>query len=231
MKKLIFITILCVFLAPPSMADWYAGVDNLSQTGGIYSSGIGGEFTISDSALDISAYSSKTSGIKGTANSFQTICMELLEYTASPVDVVVSTSGPTGSQAVKGGTLTADPLDPRTAYIYTQFAKGVLSNYDYDNVGVGRSTSAAELQEAIWFIENEIGSADGQAATWINEATNAGWTGIGQVRVLNIYAQGTYNTNSPELKQDQLYLVPVPGAVLLGMLGLSVAGIKLRRFA
>ena len=30
---------------------------------------------------------------------------------------------------------------------------------------------------------------------------------------------------------DVMYAVPVPGAVLLGMLGLSVAGVKLRKFA
>ena len=99
---------------------------------------------------------------------------------------------------------------------------------------MGRSSSADSLQKAIWFIEDEISSVSGQAAIWVTEAGNAistsAWSGIGQVRILNIYAQGTYGTTN-ELKQDQLYLIPVPGAFLLGILGLGAAGIKLRRFA
>ena len=40
---------------------------------------------------------------------------------------------------------------------------------------------------------------------------------------------GTYNAWGPAL--DNVSVVPVPGAVLLGLLGLSAAGIKLRKYA
>lgn len=238
MKKLILIIMLCTFFTTPSLADIWVGVDNLAQTGGIYSTDPGGEFTISDSTINIDAYvATVTSGIIGAANSFQTFCVEMQESTANPVDVVISTSGSSGSQAVKGGELVADPLDARTAYLYTKFATGTLTPYDYTNTGVGRATSAADLQNAIWFIEDE-GGANNAYVTLANDAITVGGTtdewvgmGIGGVRVLNIYDAGTYGTSSPVLQQDQLYLVPLPGAVLLGIFGLSVAGIKLRKYA
>jgi hypothetical protein len=34
-----------------------------------------------------------------------------------------------------------------------------------------------------------------------------------------------------EIETSTLTVVPVPGAILLGILGLSVAGVKLRKFA
>jgi hypothetical protein len=236
MKKLIFTTIICLFLVSPSLADYYAGKDEVTVTGTVagvsYSWGAAGEFTIYDSDLSVFRYTSQTSGILGASNSFQTFCVEKNEATYSPVDVFVNESGLTGSQAVMGGGgLNPDPLDPITAYLYTKFATETLSNYDYTNTsGVGRDVSARELQEAIWVVEDETTDpATGQAALWIAEAQgeidNNNWSGIGSVRVLNLYIPGT---DIP--MQDMLYLVPVPGAVLLGILGLGVVGIKLRRF-
>ena len=43
--------------------------------------------------------------------------------------------------------------------------------------------------------------------------------------------QSPEGTDNPTLLWGQINLVPVPGAVLLGMLGLGAAGLKLRRFA
>ena len=52
-----------------------------------------------------------------------------------------------------------------------------------------------------------------------------GSSSIGNVRILQFC-----NSDGTGYKQDQLYLVPVPGAVLLGILGLGAAGLKLRKF-
>ena len=107
-----------------------------------------------------------------------------------------------------------------------------------------RSQPAEQLQKAIWYIEEEIGLTEvggvltqtqsaatalgsgSKALAWYNEAAGKGWTDIGNVRVLNLY-----HNSIREDFQSQLYLVPVPGAVLLGFLGLSAAGLKLRKFA
>jgi hypothetical protein len=249
-----FFALMCILAATPVFADFYAGTGNLTQTGSGYSAGRGGEFTISDSSLNISAYASTTSGIIGNPNSFQTFCLETSEFTASPIDIWVSTTfinestgaitGP-GSHAVKGNMTYGDNLDDETAYLYTMFAKGILPGYDYDNTGVGRNVSAGALQRLIWNIEGEggnLGVGDGHYGitlttdhvnlinSWQTAYNNSSWTGIGNVRVLNNYILNP-DGSIKSFKQDQLYLTPIPASVILGVLGLGIVGIKLRKYA
>lgn len=233
----IVICLLCLFAAAPAMADLYVGSADLTRVNGYYS-GRGGEFTLYNTSLSTLGYSSDTKNVYGGEYSFQTFCVETDEYVLPPYEVEawVSTSGPTGSQARLGGynTNSGDPLDPRTAYLYTKFATGTLAGYDYD--GSGRSSSADDLQKAIWFIEGELWGVENDFVDLANDAITGGgstdeWigVGIGNVRVLNMYAWNSL-TSTWDPKQDMLYLVPVPGAVMLGVLGLGVAGWKLRRF-
>ncbi len=56
----------------------------------------------------------------------------------------------TASPGRRGG----DPLDPRTAYLYTKFVSGTLAGYDY-TPSTGRIFSAKALQDVIWYIEDE----------------------------------------------------------------------------
>ncbi len=221
--KAIVATMILVVLAGTAAAE-PVGSMSITRLSG-YHSGSGGEFTIYDTALTVHEYAATTSGKATPANSFQSFCLERNEYLMPPFDfetVDMDTAAVRGG--VGGGS--PDPLDPKTAYLYTQFAKGVLSNYTYAS-GPGRAADAAQLQNAIWYVENEIDSlvAGSQAEAWYNEAVAAGWNGIGRVRVLNPY------DSTGKQYQSQLYLVPVPGAVLLGFLGLGAAGLKLRRFA
>jgi hypothetical protein len=244
MKKVLLIVTLCLFVALPSLADFHGdgysgGTGNSKRIGGYYS-GDGGEFTLYGRGLTLSnnAYAPSTSGLDNRPESLQTFCLELDEHTYNPVNIRVSTQNAAlddfGSHAYGGGVNTndGDDLDPVTAYLYTQFAQGTLSNYDY-TPGAGRSNSAGLLQQTIWYIEDEYTNYTpaGQVASWISEAEAAiegkNWTGIGDVRVLQMCKADGVN------KQDFLYLmpVPVPAAALLALLGMSVAGIKLRKFA
>lgn len=246
MKRLIFVITLCAFAAAPVLANphgvvEYGGTTNYRQQSG-YASGSGGEFTIYSAGtpglmLSNTYYSAdkKTRDVYVTG-SFQTFCVETDEYiNPNPSAVYVSESwadGTTpGSHAYGGGSNTnaGDNLDPKTAYLYTQFAKGLLSGYNY-TPGSERQVSAAALQTVIWGIEGEYGGswspATGLQTTFYNATVAANWTGIGDVRVLQLVT-----TDGTCLKQDQLYLTPVPGAVLLGLLGLGAAGVKLRKYA
>jgi len=246
MKRVIFTTIVCAFVAAPAMADFYGGQVYYNRIGGYYS-GQGGEFTLSSDGglgllLNLSAYKEGvTKNVTGSTAfpSFQTFCVEGTEYVASPMEMMVSTTfvdesiggvtGP-GSHAILGSMTYGDNLDPMTAYLYTKFATGTLDGYNY---GAGRSISADALQKAIWYIEGESGGVNNTFATLALDAVTSGeWVGmgIGDVRILNTWVVG--HIGDPDFKlQDQLYLVPVPAAVLLGLLGLGVAGWKLRRFA
>jgi len=188
-------------------------------------------------------------------SSITTFCVEREEYVNSgwTYKAEVNTGGKLGwSTAIKNNSEIAhgyleayggDPLDPRTAYLYTGFLYGTLTT----GYNVGTTYTHAEfaggLQAAIWRIEQEVGSTydgvvSGNALTLANlywtEANNAKWTTLGNIRVLNLY----HNTDSA-LAQDQLVEVPpgtpggfpVPGALVLGAIGLGLVGWMKRRLA
>ena len=163
-----------------------------------------------------------------------------------------------GSHAVLGGLTYGDNLGFGTAYLYTQFATAQLSGYVYASSGTetvtvnstnyvfSRSQTAGALQRVIWALEGEGGgdfsvihygvslNTDQQALAtyWKNLANTSPWTTVGQVRVLNMYGLNSDGSiNYSALKQDQLYLTPIPASVILGILGLGVVGLKLRKFA
>jgi hypothetical protein len=187
----------------------------------------GGEFRITTYDGN---YATPGANVRDPAGSlFQTFCVEKDEY----ISFGNSYQWDLNTQAVNGGVggPSPDPLDPRTAYLFTQFWNGTLSSYNYTNASL-RPGDADELQEAIWYIEQEITGANGQAATWVTEATNAvagAWGNtLGNVRVLNLFT-----TNTPRTEhQDLLVVVPTPQAALSGMAlltGLGVAHYLRRR--
>ena len=245
MRTLFFVFVVCVFFVPSAFADMTV---RITQQSGYYYGG-GGEFT-HEVTGDPITYGTITIP---TGTKYQSFCVEDSEFInpGSEYDVIVNTGAIMGNG---GGDGSFDPLDPRTAFLFTHFSNQTLTGYNY-TPGSGRVASARALQRVIWGLEGELGTAWTPAAgletdfwnlayeateiadTWLEDPNPTGyttdgivtWSGIGNVRILNLYVKG-YAGNPDYLRQDQL-VVPAPAAVLLGLLGLSVAGVKLRKYA
>lgn len=200
--------------------------------------GGGGEFSLNftaplDPAIELSAYAPQAIiAVPGDGTYYQSFCLELGES----VPLNNTYSYVVNDRAINGGVGPAgDPISIGTAFLFSQFAAGTLAGYDYTatSYGVDRSASAAYLQQAIWWLENEETlSASQQAANSFIVLVQGMWTnpmadnnGTYRVAALNLYdAAGN-------LAQDQLVLVPDGGltVALLGMAFIGLLALK-RRF-
>jgi hypothetical protein len=225
-RRIILSAVMCAFLATPVLAG--PTVTTMGGAGyGIWQTGQGGEFTLkpsSDLSWVLSLYDASTTNQGGTTGTFQTFCVEEQEYIYPNTTFDVALN----NKAVMGGTAGGDPISRGTAWLYHQFQNQTIDGYVWS--GDGRHTSAQDLQNAIWFLEDEGGSLTaGYSAMLINQFSsiaNAKLDNNGiPVKVLNLYVVGDHS----QLRQDMLVCVPVPAAVLLGAVGFVALRRKLRR--
>jgi hypothetical protein len=169
----------------------------------------------------------------GAGNTFLSFCLEKNEYFNSYTQNLYVKSVSTATQnSLAGstptnsfGTSTSDPLSAQTAYLFTQF-------YNNQSTYAGTASLADSMQRAVWFLEGELAvadltayNADTTATSWVaaaNTAVSSGaWSGLGNVRVLNLYTNASYTGHS----QDQLYMisaVPEPQTYALMLAGLGL---------
>lgn len=222
MRKLIFVAAMCGAWATPAMADTAVVTGfGLGWNAGSYGS-YSGDFPIKTWGLNIPGLAD--------GQAFTTFCVERDEnvYIGQTYNAVISTS------AIHGGGLPGsdpDPLDPHTAWLYDQYLSG----------GLGSKTGqlATDVGMAIWYLEQELGdpipawnALSATQQTLVTNAQNSPWTDIGPYRVLNLWginAGGSINYTIDV--QDALVRLPVPAAILIGLLGLGTAGLKLRKYA
>ena len=238
MRKLIFITIMCAFLAGPALASptikvYYDDSRFRGGGGGEFTAQLPGGYVAAGWTYDVLALYDADTKDQIHAPSFQTFCLEIdenLQENGHLYSVTISDSAVEGG--VPGG---SDPISVGTAYLYYKFGTHSLTGYNYDETdGTERQSDAIALQKAIWYLEEEkTWSEIGSSNDWIDfAATNLGMTHAELMDDNNgTYAVKAMNLTGSLRSQDLLVIVPVPAAVLLGMLGLGVAGLKLRKYA
>lgn len=194
---------------------------------GTYNAGAGGNYRANPNAELEGVLSNYVMGKSTDGTWFGTFCIEKNEYFSNggTYDVVIN------DRAISGGvsspTTGFDIISKGTAFLYTQFATGLLDASYY-----GSATKAAALQDLIWWLEGEQSSWGSGIYNSILLAQFGGswqvdakknYTGS-SVKVMNLTSY-----NGRKQNQDQLVYVGVPDgastAMLLGfgLLGLSVA--------
>ena len=205
MKKGI-LSSLCVIIVSIVTTSAMANSTIVVQSGA-YQNGVGGEFT---ATLGGDALNGLTDGV------FQTFCMEYNEHISFGTTYTIELNTAAVLGGVGGGS--PDPLDARTAWLYNEFLNGTLASYDY--TGANRHYCAGQLQNAIWYLENEIPrvNSGSLAEQFVQRAEAAGWDSIQNVRVLNLY--DTHGNFCQDVL-CRVNVVPAPGALLLTCLGIA----------
>jgi hypothetical protein len=252
MKRVIFIAVMCAFVAAPAVADPYGTVQvkyrNYTDSPVLYR-----ETTVYDSIhmgtavgrvvtgiyrLDMQTYvdnggnplnlsADEIAMLSGKVDSF---CTDIIDnpdksnfrtYNVSPLEEIPDpVAGPMGdAKAIDAAEL-----------LYMNWT----SSLD--------AAQAAAIQAALWEIVNEDsgtyalgqGAAFGNFQMWGNSSVvSAANLLLGNLTpdAQQVDYRGYFVGLTSPSYQDFVVKVPLPGAVLLGILGLGVAGLKLRKFA
>ena len=245
MKKVLFTVALCAFVAAPALADFgtvsLREVNTSPGLGGFtlyahnFTGGVGGVLA---GRYNFDINGGSPSGIPGITSWTQLpewgFCIEMQYSTGGYQPYTIKNL----QDAPLTGGIGGLPMGTTKANYIRELWANHIANVP------GNNTNAAAFQLAVWEIVYENNAAG--PGLWnvksTSGAADTGFRAVGNTAALDLantwlgqldgqgLASGLYaysNTNY----QDYVFQVPVPAAALLGFLGLSAAGLRLRRFA
>lgn len=224
--------LLAGWLAAPSAAAF-----DIRFQSGSFQAGDGGEFVAVTSTSFLSYYHPSALQTVGGVKGFSTFCLERSEH----INFGQTYSGALNDRALNGGidthelpNLTGDPISLGTAWLYSQFAAGSLTGYDYGTAPyssgetASRKGDADTLQKAIWMLEDEL-PMDATNFYVSLASTKLGGLAAAQASSGGAYGVKVINvTEGSTRRQDALVKVPDGGSTAL-MMGAAVAALAWRR--
>lgn len=232
MRRLFIAAVVCAFITVPAMADFTVQETSVGpqQTMTVYSTDVSP--TVNTGAYT-GVYNLNVSGAGApvTGVGIQSFCIDIHQ------------NGPTmaGGSATYNAVSLASAPTPQTAMGATRAGQVAWLLNNQWTSPITDATKAAAIQAAVWEIVNESSGTysvtggntkvTGAAAT--QNLANGWLTTINGMTTTNwaTYSTANYAALVSGTYQDYVVKVPLPGAVLLGALGLIAAGRKLRKLA
>ena len=227
MKKLYLTIALAGVLAAPPLQAALEGTINIADSWG---NGPGGAFIIDVTV----ATSLAMQQVQGSGDPFTSFCIEKNEYfvLGSGYSVTVDNA------AIKGGLggPQPDPLSMATAWLYSQFRANTLAASVLAQTGAtwtpGTNPGGDQLQDAIWFFEQENAGYGAGTALITTAKKVLGYTlnAAGDAAAIAADANGAYGVRALNLytvngsgqisvyNQSQLAMVPEPTTMIAGAL-------------
>jgi len=236
LKKLMVAAVAAAVVTPGAMAF------SVNIEKGKFQVGSGGEFVALTTGGFLANYDAKaTQTVVNNANQrvigFGTFCLEAnenLNYSDTYTGVLNqrAMNGGTDNNDPVGAGPAGDPISKGTAWLYSQFAKGVLANYNYgtdpysSSETVARKQSAAQLQSAIWYLEDEVATYSNTNPFIVEVISKFGTLAAAQVTSNGAYGVSAINlTLDGNRRQDVLVYTVPDGGMALGLLGGGVLGL------